>query len=69
MTTTVTRGIARILWQTADGVPEDALVAVLTADPMIELHQRANCVLINIETVPELIRVLRELAKESSNGP
>jgi hypothetical protein len=54
----------RIVWQTCDDeccVPETAIGVHYDATPLILLEQNGQSVLINIETVPELIRVLKEV--------
>ena len=55
------------IWQeVSDGVPEPA-IQLRTYDgesaPLIEIRQGKSTVLINGETVPELCRALRSLAK------
>jgi hypothetical protein len=54
----------RIVWQTCDdecSVAEPAIGVHHDVTPIIILEQNGESVLINIETVPELIRVLKEV--------
>ena len=56
---------ALVLWQACsdDMVPEQAL-AFKRFSGMIEIQQEERSVLINLESIPEVCRILRKMQKE-----
>lgn len=59
----------RVLYQTADddlGIAEPAITASVDNGGLIILNQEGRDLLVNAATVPELIRMLRDLRDASS---
>lgn len=59
----------RVLYQTADSdseLPESTIGASLDATPIIVLSQEGREILVNRASVPELCKLLRELAKDET---
>lgn len=56
-----------VVWQTGNDdnpVPEPALTLCQYSGPMILLKQEGSEILINTETIPELIKILKKFSKE-----
>ena len=56
----------RVLWQTAPedtGIAEPAIVAHVDNGDTLCLEQEHNCLTINWESIPELIAMLKDIAK------
>lgn len=62
----------RVLFQTADDesmeIPEPAIAASTDATGLIVLEQEGRGILVNRASVPELVKLLRELAKAGAQA-
>ncbi|MEN6337359.1 MAG: hypothetical protein ABFE01_24145 [Phycisphaerales bacterium] len=60
----------RVLYQTPQdeesGIPEPAIVLYMDSTPIICMSQEGRDINLNPESVPELVKVLKDLAKEAT---